>query len=685
MTTAGTAAAREAATRSEPTSTSADHQSSATEVGVDTSSVLAPKSSTSIESSSRRGGRFGAADPLSDRATSTLIRRTLCPTNLDKGKGSPRPIEDLLPPLTSRNDVDFQLYALISIIMREFVQNWYNKITPDETFVAEIIQIIAHCTRALEERIRKVDLEKLVFDEIPGLLDEHINLYRTSHSLVAQEPLQRNPRDIYHSLCSLPALSPVPREDSPTTVVEQSENEAVYRQLLVRSVLAVLLPTEDLENDCLVALVSQILSDLVIGELVATKLSQPWLIWEGLIILSRTVREGANPLPAKHGQRASEKATISISRRPSTRLQALFWSVVKWFFMVSTFIRLLITTMVSWRSLPSRRRSTKDYSTSQRTQPETGNLETLASESTRSAVLSFRIFSTLSSLIELNVRMPWLHGTLSMLQWMAMKGPGNIAEVDGVLDRFLSHCFLQRYVFDPANLPPLLRSVRGVIFPNNMPGKPTLVPPSSDAELAALKRRCAASLWSLVPKHLGRTYLGASRPWSTRLWWRLRRDTTGQRAQMDREAQKRALECDSKERACPSLRTHHVNAMDLKWPAPEDNSRLQSPGPTGSLDAATSSGNGDRNSKKRSDDANTGQDVAISTRDGITVELQSNIVEEDDDSRILDEIESGILDLFSDSYCNKHLVYRILELVLVRLMPELAEKTVSELWEVRLN
>lgn len=114
------------------------------------------------------------ADPLSDRATVFLIRRTLCPQHPDKGKGTAPPIEDILPPLTSRNDVDLQLYALISIILKEFVQNWYNKITPDETFVAEIVQIIAHITRTLEQRLRKVDLESLLLDELPDLLDKHI-------------------------------------------------------------------------------------------------------------------------------------------------------------------------------------------------------------------------------------------------------------------------------------------------------------------------------------------------------------------------------------------------------------------------------------------------------------------------------------------------------------------------------
>ncbi|KUI65163.1 hypothetical protein VM1G_11340 [Cytospora mali] len=55
------------------------------------------------------------------------------------------------------------------------------------------------------------------------------------------------------------------------------------------------------------------------------------------------------------------------------------------------------------------------------------------------------------------------------------------------------------------------------------------------------------------------------------------------------------------------------------------------------------------------------------------------------DAQIITEIETDILDVFSDPYCNKHLMYGALELILVRVMPELAEKGVVELWEERLN
>lgn len=142
--------------------------------------------------------------------------------------------------------------------------------------------------------------------------------------------------------------------------------------------------------------------------------------------------------------------------------------------------------------------------------------------------------------------------------------------------RLLSHHI--NSLFSPSNIPPLLRTLRGILFPNNAPGKTTLFPPSSEAELQALRRRAAKSLWGLLPKGVGRLYFGG------RLWRR------------------------SAESEC-----------DLS-----------------------------------------------------------------DDEDLVDEMERLLL-VLDDEYCNKHLMYSILELLLARLMPELTEKSVTELWEERLG
>lgn len=140
--------------------------------------------------------------------------------------------------------------------------------------------------------------------------------------------------------------------------------------------------------------------------------------------------------------------------------------------------------------------------------------------------------------------------------------------------RLLSHHI--RSLFSPTHLPPLLRTLRGVLFPNNAPGQSSLSPPSNDAELSALRRRAANALWSLLPKGVRTLYFGG------RLWRR---------------------------------------------------------------------GTGD-------------DDV--------------------EEQELIDEMER-LLMVLSDEYCNKHLMYSALELILVRLMPELGEKGVTELWDERLG
>ena len=142
--------------------------------------------------------------------------------------------------------------------------------------------------------------------------------------------------------------------------------------------------------------------------------------------------------------------------------------------------------------------------------------------------------------------------------------------------RLLSH-HIQSLYFSPSQLAPLLRSLRGVLFPNNAPGTPTLFPPPSDDELRALRTRAANALWGLLPGGVGRLYFGGG-------------------------------------------------SVPLRRPA-----------------------------------------------DGL-----------DDQEDMMRELE-GLLMVFSDEYCNKHLMYSVLELVLVRLMPELSRKGVEELWEDRLG
>ena len=55
-----------------------------------------------------------------------------------------------------------------------------------------------------------------------------------------------------------------------------------------------------------------------------------------------------------------------------------------------------------------------------------------------------------------------------------------------------------------------------------------------------------------------------------------------------------------------------------------------------------------------------------------------------DEGAALADVEHE-LDIWGDAYLNKHVAYGVLELVLVRLLPELAEEKVSELLAARIG
>ena len=62
----------------------------------------------------------------------------------------------------------------------------------------------------------------------------------------------------------------------------------------------------------------------------------------------------------------------------------------------------------------------------------------------------------------------------------------------------------------------------------------------------------------------------------------------------------------------------------------------------------------------------------------------SRMTDEESREEMIMEIES-VLDVFGDSYCNKHLVFGIIELCIVRLIPEIGENGVADLLDARLG
>jgi splicing suppressor protein 51 len=244
----------------------------------------------------------------------------------------------------------------------------------------------------------------------------------------------------------------VPKPEDARSIQAQADNEAAYRQLLVQGVLALLLPTEDLENECLTSLVGQIFSELIIGNQVANKISEPWLILEILIILTRLVNRQRTAGTSEHDGSTEANPHDALRGRDSIKVKAarsprgwsidqIFWSLVQWGFLAVTSIRLLITTIVLSPSLPPRstpilvrrRESTGHYDSEKSYNPPAGF--EAQSPPVKVPIIDFNLWPCIANLLETDARMPWLAGVLSMVQWGAMRGPGRVAGYNGIIDR----------------------------------------------------------------------------------------------------------------------------------------------------------------------------------------------------------------------------------------------------------
>ena len=283
---------------------------------------------------------------------------------------------------------------------------------------------------------------------------------RVSNESLYPQTLAGSPREIYHSLSPHPALSPVPHDDDSSTLLEQARNEEVWRQLLVQGVLAVLLPTEDLENRCLRALVAEIFSEMILGNGLSQKACESWLLWDAITTIiealqPRTLKDVGKPTVAV--SRLEQFGLLSTSaddegsqhsnlKHPgsaaSVSVSGLFWTVIQYIFLASTAVRVVIYAVATSLLLPSRSKTWLSVQSPTQTARQDVILPKSHSEISSTSlsddhqpILSMSMWSAVGRVVQLDVRMPWLSGMFALLHHLAIFGPGRIGDTDGALDR----------------------------------------------------------------------------------------------------------------------------------------------------------------------------------------------------------------------------------------------------------
>lgn len=239
--------------------------------------------------------------------------------------------------------------------------------------------------------------------------------------------------------------------DEPTSKAQQ-ENEAAYTDLLVQGVLAILLPTEDLENACLTSLVGGILSDMIIQKGIGGKASQPWLIWEGITKITEIVKEKTTKSegsvdeqpPDSHGNLSSQSANHP---KQKWSVQRVFWLVLQNAFFAYTAVRFVVVAISSASSLPSRMRSSKrPFSSSavsghlppppsSHSAKSFGSQTSISKQEAKMPMISMKIGPCVANLFNLNTRMPWFCAIISFFQWCCLWGPGKVGDTNGVIDK----------------------------------------------------------------------------------------------------------------------------------------------------------------------------------------------------------------------------------------------------------
>ncbi|KAL0632054.1 hypothetical protein Q9L58_009085 [Maublancomyces gigas] len=204
-----------------------------------------------------------AAAGTVDKPTLALIRRVLC-----SHAPPSTPLEELLPPLTGSPEIDLQVWALLALVVRDFVASWYGTLTNDTELVTEVVRIVGVVVGGVAARVGKIDLSVLLLDELPAVLENHINDFRLAQARTATY-LSPNltHAQIFHNLQPHPALAASP------------DSERLYLKLVSSGLLAVLLPPGDLESDCERSLLREILGSMVLWNAV-DKLSEPGTLYE---------------------------------------------------------------------------------------------------------------------------------------------------------------------------------------------------------------------------------------------------------------------------------------------------------------------------------------------------------------------------------------------------------------------
>jgi hypothetical protein len=179
-----------------------------------------------------------------------------------------------LPPLlltTQIPDLSNELYHLIALSLRAFVNPWWTKITRyDKQFLPEINHSISFVIRSLEARLIATDLSPLLFHHIPVLITQHYQDFRNASSKLPSS---------YASGGSTPLPALFHQIQSHMAIDPEGNIDQVYIRHVVDHILKSCLPPEDYAPESQRFIVREIVVKVLLKDVVP-KITEPWFLYK---------------------------------------------------------------------------------------------------------------------------------------------------------------------------------------------------------------------------------------------------------------------------------------------------------------------------------------------------------------------------------------------------------------------
>ncbi|KAI9512633.1 PXA domain-containing protein [Russula earlei] len=197
-------------------------------------------------------------------STLSLTDRLLFP---HLAPSSPRP--PLLQSSSTYPPLDAELYELIALALRAYVNPWWTKITRyDKELLVDLTRILSSVLRALEARALAADLSALIYHDVPTVLTQHCADYRVAARKLGTSYAAAGS-------ASLPMLFHGQQQHVGVSV--DGKIDEVYVRAAVDVVLKACLSPEDWDPEAERYLIREIIVKTVCVDIVP-RVTQPWFL-----------------------------------------------------------------------------------------------------------------------------------------------------------------------------------------------------------------------------------------------------------------------------------------------------------------------------------------------------------------------------------------------------------------------